>query len=356
MHLRRLHLPSPGVVALLASALLRVVSFIFHWPFLLVLTTNVLLLLAVVWILVYDLFPIFLPPFYALRQKYGRRQSFFVVLLVLFFAFQSVTFFLPSGNAKDTTTTLAFLSFMAAIGWFIAISLISSFTNVIRDYKKIPRLAERVTVADILTSLAIIVTPTLVLSFFFTPPGLGPSQTTPYQVFVSTLLTDVFMAAYLYLLIIRPRIFTWRQLGLRRVDREDWGRMFVLFVFVVTLIAIMQGVLLRLGAPLQQYSFGTKDGALWALLVAVFVTPFIEELYFRGFLFKGLLLNQSPKVAYITSSLLFAFLHPPVLVMIEVFIIGLLLAYMAKETKSIWPGIAIHALNNAIVFGYLLYR
>ena len=58
----------------------------------------------------------------------------------------------------------------------------------------------------------------------------------------------------------------------------------------------------------------------------------------------------------LTSALLFAVLHPPIIVMVEVFFIGLLLAYMVKETKSIWPGVLIHMLNNALVFGYLLFR
>src|SRR5207253_1365520 len=142
--------------------------------------------------------------------------------------------------------------------------------------------------------------------------------------------------------------------GLRKVDREDIGNALALFTGVTALIITTHIWLNSIGLRLETYSFSTRDGALFAVIALVIIAPFIEELYFRGFLFKGLLRGNPPWVAYVTSSLLFALLHPPIVVMVEFFIIGLLLASLIKESKSIWPGVLIHALNNALILGYLL--
>ncbi|HEY1074848.1 MAG TPA: type II CAAX endopeptidase family protein [Patescibacteria group bacterium] len=354
--IRRLHMPSLGVLALLIGGILRVIAAVFHWPIGLVLVSQLTLLLAVLWILFYDIFPLFLNPFYLIRKRFPRRHSFFVLLFLLFGLMQLVTVFLPSGRTKDFTTTLSFLSFMGGVAWFVCVTILGAFTPLIRHWKYQPRESEKVTFEDIVTSMALIVTPTVALSFFFSPPGLGTTEVTPYQIFVTSLLTNIFMGIYLYLWIIRPRVFTLKQLGLKKVPRERVGEAFVLFVFIVVLIAILQAVLKRLGLPLQNYSFSTKEGAAWAMIMVAVVSPFVEELYFRGFLFKGLMLNHRPQIAYLVSAGLFALLHPPLAAMVEVFAIGILLGYLSKETKSIWPGIFIHALNNAIVFGYLLYK
>jgi uncharacterized protein len=356
LRLKRVHLPPVGVMTLLLGGILRVVAFVLEWPVLLVTLSNCILLISALWILMYDLFPILLPFFDTIRDKYRRKDSFFIGLILFFVIMQLISTFLPSGRTKDITTTLAFLSFISSIGWFVVANTIVSLTPVTRYLRRQPREIERVTFSDVITSMAVVILPTVVVSFVFTPPGLAQPIVTPYNIAVTSLLTNFFMVGYLYLFIIRPKVFSWRQLGLKKVDREYYDEAIILFVLISTLIFIIQSLLTRLGVPLQQWSFTTTQGGWLAFGVAVLVTPIIEELYFRGFLFRGLMLHHRPWMAFIISAALFAALHPPVLVMVEVFVVGLLLAYVMRETRSIWPGVVIHALNNAIVFGYLLFR
>lgn len=356
IRLKRVHLPPVGIMTLLLGGVLRVIAFVFEWPVALITLSNCVLLISALWIAVYDLFPLFIPFFQEIRSHFRRKDSFFVILIIFFAVMQTVSVFLPSGRTKDVTTTLAFLSFISSIGWFAVANTITSLTPVTRYLRKQPREIERVTFSDIITSMAVVILPTVVVSFVFTPPGLAQPVITPYNIAVTSLLTNFFMVGYLYLFIIRPKVFSWRQLGLKRVDREHYDESIILFVLISTLIFIIQSLLTRLGVPLQQWSFTTTEGGWLAFGVAVLVTPIIEELYFRGFLFRGLMLHHRPWMAFIISAALFAALHPPVLVMVEVFIVGLLLAYVMRETRSIWPGVVIHALNNAIVFGYLLFR
>lgn len=353
---KKLHPSSAGLFGLFIGGVIRLLAFYLHWPLGLVLLASVILFVSIAWIIIYDFFPLFLHPFYAIRKNFPQRFSFFFILLILFFVFQLVTYVLPSGRGKDLTTNLAFLSFISSAVWIIGVYVVNTFTPLFYHFNRNTREVEKVTVTDIIMSMAVAIAPMVFLSFIFASPGLGRVQVTPYQLFASSILTALFIGTYLYLYVVKPKVFTWRQLGFRSVDREDIGRSLVMFLFVSVLIVILQTLLQRFGLSVQQYSFTSREGALMALIGTVVITPFIEELYFRGFLFKGLLLHNKPWVAYVVSSGLFALLHPPLAAMIDVFLIGLLLAYVMKQTRSIWPCVLIHALNNLIVFGYLLYK
>jgi uncharacterized protein len=84
------------------------------------------------------------------------------------------------------------------------------------------------------------------------------------------------------------------------------------------------------------------------LLAAVFVAPFCEEVFFRGFLFPGLCRSMPVGWAIILSSLLFAIAHADPGSFAVLFIIGLALAYLRWRTNSLWPGIILHLTNNGL--------
>jgi len=92
---------------------------------------------------------------------------------------------------------------------------------------------------------------------------------------------------------------------------------------------------------------------LGSLLAAVLVAPICEEVFFRAFLFRGLLRGMPLWPAILLSSLLFALAHADLGSFIPLFIIGIALAYARWRARSLWPSVAIHALNN-LVAGLLL--
>lgn len=92
-------------------------------------------------------------------------------------------------------------------------------------------------------------------------------------------------------------------------------------------------------APLTTYA---------TLLVAVFVAPFCEEVFFRGYVFPGLRRGMPVGWAIIVSSLLFAVSHTDPGSFAVLLIIGLALAFLRWRTRSIWPAILLHMLNNGI--------
>ena len=92
------------------------------------------------------------------------------------------------------------------------------------------------------------------------------------------------------------------------------------------------------------------DGALWLLVLAFCVAaPVTEELFARGFLYRGwseTLLR--PAGAIVLSSLVWTSLHLQYdwFFLGEVFSIGLVLGYVRYRSQSIWLTVLLHGLNN----------
>ncbi|WP_435019628.1 ABC transporter permease subunit/CPBP intramembrane protease [Tundrisphaera sp. TA3] len=90
---------------------------------------------------------------------------------------------------------------------------------------------------------------------------------------------------------------------------------------------------------------------LWVALLIFAILPAIsEEFAFRGFILAGLEKSYDTRTAILLSSFLFGFLHVLMSLFQQLFtatLLGLVLGLMAVRTRSLWPGILFHFLNNA---------
>ena len=80
------------------------------------------------------------------------------------------------------------------------------------------------------------------------------------------------------------------------------------------------------------------------------IAPFAEELYFRSLIFKTLSVKSNYIIAAILSSILFASAHLYIPSFLPIFVLGFMFSYLYRETKSIWPSIIMHSINNLIAF------
>jgi membrane protease YdiL (CAAX protease family) len=109
----------------------------------------------------------------------------------------------------------------------------------------------------------------------------------------------------------------------------------------------------------------TKKMIIFAGLYTIVVNFFIEELFFRGFVFQGLLKSGLNKGAYIISSLAFALYHISnfktwfniwltILVIFGLFVGGLIFSYFVKKTDSFLASWLIHlsADLGIIIIGF----
>ena len=96
------------------------------------------------------------------------------------------------------------------------------------------------------------------------------------------------------------------------------------------------------------------DGAavLLTFQALALMTPITEEVFFRGFIFGGLLRRVGPRWAIIISALVFSAFHLSLGVFIPIFITGVLFAWLYWRTGSLWAAIAAHAGQNALAVGF----
>ena len=89
-------------------------------------------------------------------------------------------------------------------------------------------------------------------------------------------------------------------------------------------------------------------------MTLVIVAPIAEEVLFRGYLY-GKLKGYVPAIwAALATSLLFGIAHFQWTVGIDVFILSMFLCGLRSLTGSIWAGILVHILKNALAY-YILF-
>ncbi|MFC1619263.1 lysostaphin resistance A-like protein [Candidatus Neomarinimicrobiota bacterium] len=100
-------------------------------------------------------------------------------------------------------------------------------------------------------------------------------------------------------------------------------------------------------------AFSSPVEALLVILGAVLLAPLVEEIVFRGF-FQGQLERgyRDPTKAILFSSLLFTIMHFNPWWSLQIYLLGMVLGYLAWRTGSIWPSFVIHALNNALALWF----
>jgi uncharacterized protein len=99
----------------------------------------------------------------------------------------------------------------------------------------------------------------------------------------------------------------------------------------------------------------TSTAALVAVLVLVCImAPVAEEFLFRGLLFTSLRASAGLWPAAIITGAVFGAIHvgsSPVGFLVPLAVLGLGLCLIYAWTRSLYPCVALHAINNAIAFG-----
>ena len=203
----------------------------------------------------------------------------------------------------------------------------------------------------------------IVVSIVGAASGASVSHPPPMVNIVGDVFFDLgFVAAAIYIASLsgglRLADFGFRRAALRRA------------VWIVALAALCYYVATDVYAQLlglhgrEQLPTGlgsTKDTADM-IAVGVFVTviaPICEELFFRGFLF-GVLRSWlacrpwGTWVAAIVTGILFGAAHTgsaAVKYLIPLAFLGFILCIVRWQTGSLYPGMALHSINNSLAFG-----
>ena len=90
-----------------------------------------------------------------------------------------------------------------------------------------------------------------------------------------------------------------------------------------------------------------------AFITLVVVAPFVEEIFFRGYLYSQLKKYIPTWVAIIIVSVLFGAAHGQLNIGIMTFIMSIFLCLLRDLTGSLWPAIIMHMIRNGIAFALL---
>ncbi|MCK5676149.1 MAG: CPBP family intramembrane metalloprotease [Verrucomicrobia bacterium] len=84
------------------------------------------------------------------------------------------------------------------------------------------------------------------------------------------------------------------------------------------------------------------------ILTAVFIAPFFEEIMFRGMVFPYLVKHAGLAKGTVLVSLLFAAMHFHLPSFLPLFLLAAVLCLAYWRTGSLWVGIGMHAIFNAV--------
>jgi CAAX protease family protein len=158
------------------------------------------------------------------------------------------------------------------------------------------------------------------------------------------------------ILIFAWRRVNWKAIGFGRFDPKVLGIGCGLLVGAYLIIILHNLLLFVLKVDTQGEEivkvFNELNSPVWFFIVGAVFAPFVEEIFFRGFLFQGFRERYGWKVGMLLSSAIFGAAHLDLAALIPTFILGNVLAYLYHRSNSVWPGIFLHFLVNAFgLFG-----
>jgi membrane protease YdiL (CAAX protease family) len=174
-----------------------------------------------------------------------------------------------------------------------------------------------------------------------------------------TVIQDIglIVAALVFARLTDGRASAW-QFGLRRVSfGSAAGWLILVWVIFIVVSAIYAKAVHAPETSNQADELGAGDSTLNLVAVTVLVTviaPLAEEFFFRGFVFTTLWRWIGWLPGAVLAGAIFAFIHigsvaavflPPLV------LLGFLLCVLYKQTGSLLPCFALHALNNGLAMG-----
>ena len=152
------------------------------------------------------------------------------------------------------------------------------------------------------------------------------------------------------------RKYTWAQLGFTNVGWVWWVYSLALTFFAAVLggaVAVAIQTVMGLPKDNPQLQAIAPAGFSWPAAIAItflggIAVPIAEELFFRAVIHRWASERWGVVIGSLLSSFLFGLAHisPPLIGF--AFVMGLVIAFVYTQTKSLVPGLIIHIINNTL--------
>jgi membrane protease YdiL (CAAX protease family) len=199
------------------------------------------------------------------------------------------------------------------------------------------------------------------VSVFSPESTLLDRQTTIKLSIGTALIESLAIVGSVYIFGIRRRKYKWSAAGIRPTSQR-WIVISIalglLAIPISSFVAIIVQYIFKLPIENPQISFLLPEdisviGMLIMSILVGIVVPFAEELFFRGILYQLLRGRFGVWLGILGSSLLFGIVHGDIAVASAAFVLGLLLAVVFERSRSIWPCVLIHSINNGVKLLFL---
>ncbi|MBI4114983.1 MAG: CPBP family intramembrane metalloprotease [Candidatus Omnitrophica bacterium] len=90
----------------------------------------------------------------------------------------------------------------------------------------------------------------------------------------------------------------------------------------------------------------------YSIFLACVTGPFLEEIFFRGFLYPALKSRWGVTWGLILSSAFFGLIHQNTFAFLPIFLLGLILGYLYEKRGTLVPSIALHIVHNSVFVAY----
>ncbi len=167
---------------------------------------------------------------------------------------------------------------------------------------------------------------------------------------ISTLLICVPVIAYLRFIGLSIR----KRLRINSISKYSLFSIIIISIGFIIIVDELDRIVYTLfGAPeylqelVEQLQITSIRNGVFIVFTTVIAAPLVEEMLFRGYLQK--VLEESWRditKAILATSLFFALVHLNPYWIVQIYLLGMVLGYLAWRTNSIIPGIILHGLNN----------
>ena len=157
---------------------------------------------------------------------------------------------------------------------------------------------------------------------------------------------------------------SFRNLGFIRPSwLQDFKLAVVTWIISILIVGVWTSLLIKIGSngiieklippnSARELFNATGENVVVMLIIASVLAPISEELFFRGFMFSGLIKlfrgGKKAIIASIISSAVFAVSHVDVGAYFVTFILGMSFTFLYWRTKTIWVPIFAHSLHNTV--------
>ena len=170
-------------------------------------------------------------------------------------------------------------------------------------------------------------------------------------------IQSLLLLFFAWLVVLRPYRLRLADIGLRPTYSTWYPLSLATGLLCLPLVAVVNlTVEDLLGAPIDnpQIQAIAPEGFSWTALIVMLLlvgvlVPFVEEVLFRGLILGWLCSRLRVVFAAPLSALLFSLAHGLPQLMPALFGIGLVLAFIALRSGSLWPAVVVHGSFNSLM-------